>query len=295
METGDDARLPAGPTPDYHNQAAPAAPGEDGLPDAFEALIHATGEVRDRVLDGMSVGELEDFERDWQAWAHAGRREPPGTWTTWVMMAGRGFGKTRTGAEWINGLARRDREARIALVGASLHEARAVMVEGASGILARAPDGAPRWYRTDGRLVWRSGAEAQLFSGAAPEMLRGPEHSHAWCDELAKWARVEATWTNLSLGMRVGARPRTLVTTTPRPLPLLRAILDAPDTVLTRGRTADNPYLADAVRAGFAAQYAGTRTGRQELDGELIVDVEGSLWPRDLIERQRVRADACRR
>lgn len=271
------------------------SPGDaDALVDAFDRLIAADPATVDAALGSMSPRELSDLARDWQAWAHPGRRAPPGDWNVWVMMAGRGFGKTRTGAEWVNDLARRDGSLRIALVGASLVDARSVMVEGSSGVLARADAAGVslRWVRSEGRMTWKSGARAQLFSGATPDLLRGPEHHYAWCDELAKWPRADEAWSNLQLGLRLGARPRALVTTTPRPMPLLRRIVGEPGTVLTRGRTAANPYLHARVRAEFARAFGGTRMGRQELDGELIVDAEGALWPRAMIEGCRVGADA---
>jgi phage terminase large subunit-like protein len=210
-------------------------------------------------------------------------------WRVLLMLAGRGFGKTRTGAEWVNGMARHDPQLRIALVAASLDEARAVMVEGESGILNCAIEGdISRWFRDSGKLVWASGARAFLYSGAAPEKLRGPEHHIAWYDELAKWRRAEATWDNLMLGLRLGSAPRLLVTTTPRPIPLLRRIRADPATVTTGGGTGENPYLPAEFVAAMKATYGGTRLGRQELNGELIEDVEGALWTRDLIEASRV-------
>jgi phage terminase large subunit-like protein len=163
------------------------------------------------------------------------------------------------------------------------------MVEGASGILACAgEDERPVWEPSLGRLSWANGTRAFVYSGANPEVLRGPEHDHAWCDELAKWPRAESAWDNLMFGLRRGRLPRVLATTTPRPTPLMRKLAGRGDVVLTRGRTADAALLAPAVVSYLTSLYGGTRLGRQELDGELIEDVEGSLWPRDLIERCRV-------
>ena len=213
-------------------------------------------------------------------------------WRTWVLMAGRGFGKTRAGAEWVSALARAEPRARIALVGASAEDAARVMVEGVSGLLAVARTGeAPLWLRGEGQLVFRSGAKAFVYSGAHPEGLRGPEHHFAWCDELAKWARPGAAWDNLRLGLRLGAAPRALVTTTPRPVAALRAILAHPGTAVTRGRTADNDaHLGGGFVADMVATYGGTRLGRQELDGELLEEAQGALWPRELIEKCRSQA-----
>jgi phage terminase large subunit-like protein len=163
------------------------------------------------------------------------------------------------------------------------------MVEGASGLLACArPGEIAEWSPSRRELVFASGAVATLFSGANPEALRGPQHDFAWCDELAKWRHPERTWDMLQLGLRCGARPRALVTTTPRGgCAALKRILAAPDTVLTGGRTGDNPHLPEAFVGAIDSAYGGTRMAREEIDGELIDDIAGSLWPRALIERSR--------
>jgi len=208
----------------------------------------------------------------------------------WLMIAGRGYGKTRAGAEWIDGFARkRGTRLRVALVAATIAEARAVMVEGRSGLLAVNKAKGLKFDASIDRLSWPSGAQAYLYSGESPEKLRGPEHHVAWCDELAKWARPDATWDMMRMGLRLGERPRVLVTTTPRPLPIVRRLLGGGRTVITGGPMQSNINLADAWKADMIDSYGGTRLGRQELDGELIEDVEGALWPRALIEACRVR------
>jgi phage terminase large subunit-like protein len=234
------------------------------------------------------------FLRDWHMQARPAQLPPDGDWRIWMIMAGRGCGKTRAGAQWVIELARTE-ALRIALVGPTDDEVRSVMVEGSSGILASAPDDErPVWEPSLGRLNWANGSQAFVYSGANPDALRGPEHDHAWCDELAKWARAEAVWDNLMFGLRRGTLPRVLVTTTPRPTPLMRKLATRSDVALTRGRTADAALLAPAVVDYLTGLYGGTRLGRQELDGELIEDVEGSLWPRDLIERCRASAVIAR-
>jgi phage terminase large subunit-like protein len=218
--------------------------------------------------------------------------EPSGLgWRNWFVNGGRGYGKTRAGAEWINRLAtHKGPPVRIALVAANEAEARAVMVEGESGILSCAKPGRrPRWEPSLGRLTWPNGSVATIYSGENPDGLRGGNNHFAWADEFAKYAHPQETWDNLQMSLRLGARPRALVTTTPRPIPALKRILADPRTVVTGGRTGDNPQHSEQFIATMMATYGGTRLGRQELDGELIEDVAGSLWPRDLIERCRSR------
>jgi phage terminase large subunit-like protein len=238
----------------------------------------------------MTVADLVALDSWFELWAHESQLEPPGDgWRVWLMMAGRGFGKTRAGAEWIHGLANARPGVRIALVGASIADARSIMVEGVSGLLAVARSRRRRvhWEPSMGRLKWANGSEAQLFSGDHADGLRGPEHDFAWCDELAKWREAQSAWDNLQLGLRRGPRPRALITTTPRPMPLLKTIDGAPWAITTRGRTSDNLSLDEKVIALFTETYGATRIGRQELDGELLDDVEGALWTRAIIEKAR--------
>lgn len=244
----------------------------------------------DRAALLQRVSDWQALLYDWRFWADPRQMPPPGDWRVWLMLAGRGFGKTRAGAEWVRGLAEANGNARIALVGATMGDVRRVMIEGESGILAISPTATrPKWQPSLGRLEWRSGALAYCYSGENPDALRGPQHSHAWCDELAKWAFPQASWDMLMMGLRVGQQPRTLVTTTPRPMALLRALRDAGDCVTVTGRTVDNRLLSPAFLGAMTADYGGTRLGRQELDGELIEDLAGALWTRHLLEQCRVR------
>lgn len=237
----------------------------------------------------------------WEGWARDAQLPPEHAWRIWLICAGRGFGKTRAGAEWVRDVARRDGAARIALVGASLAEARAVMVEGESGVLAAAPGAlAPEFEPSLRRLQWENGAQAFLYSAAEPESLRGPQHSHAWCDEIAKWdnasGRALAAWDNLQLGMRLGEVPRILATTTPRLAPLMRRLMEAArrgEVALATGRTTDNDaVLPQEFFTAMIAQYEATSFGRQELGGEMIGEAEGALWSRALLERCRARPGA---
>ena len=253
-------------------------------------LAYASREEKEALIGKITVEDALDWDAEFESWAHKAQLPPqqPG-WRTWLMLAGRGFGKTRAGAEWIEALARSRPGVRIALVGATIDEARRVMVEGVSGILSVATRRRHKvkWEPSLGRLGWPNGSQAQLFSGDNPDGLRGPEHDFAWCDELAKWGAGEAAWTNLQFGLRRGRRPRALVTTTPRPIDLLKRIRDGEWTVTTTGRTDENVNLDDKFVEVMVATYGGTRIGRQELDGELIEEIEGALWPRELIERAR--------
>jgi phage terminase large subunit-like protein len=259
---------------------------------AFAALIEDEGELR-RFVERLPTPVRRRMIETWEWQAHGGQREPGGDWRVWLLMAGRGFGKTRAGAEWVSARARARPGARIALVGARREDVAKVMIEGPSGILAVARTGeAPLWVPSRGIVHFDSGAEGHVYSAEAGEGLRGPEHHFAWCDELAKWERAAAAWDNLQLGLRVGERPRAMVTTTPRPLALLRGIRDDPATAIGRGRMEENLHLEEAVRAEARRRYGASRLGRQELDGELFDEVQGALWTRDLIEESRLKGAA---
>jgi phage terminase large subunit-like protein len=248
-----------------------------------------TQEERARLLATLPPRVHAEWVQRWDNHAHDGQMPPPGDWRVWLIRAGRGFGKTRAGAQWVNDVAAAVPGARIALVGATMEDARRVMVQGPSGVVATAKlDLAVTWRATSGEVRFPNGAVAQVYSAAAPETLRGPEHHFAWADELGKW-RDGAAWSNLVLGLRLGERPRVLVTTTPRRTALMRQVMALPDLVETRGRTRDNRHLPAAFVRAIEDEYGGTRLGRQELDGEMLDDVAGALWPRALIERQRVR------
>ncbi len=221
----------------------------------------------------------------------------------WLVVGGRGSGKTRLGAEWVNALVRGlppfshgRRHMRIALVGETLGDVREVMVDGPSGIATISRWNRPRYEPTRRRLLWDSGAVAQAFSSEDPESLRGPQFEAAWCDELAKWKNADACFDMLQFGLRLGETPRQLVTTTPRPMPLFKRLLADPNFAVTRMRTEDN---AQNLAAGFIeavrARYAGTRLARQELDGELIEDRPDALWSRAMLEQATGRYGALRR
>ena len=259
------------------------------LRELIDWLVTLSPEAQATIVAGLPENVRRALNEAWDVWGHDGQDAPARDWRVWLIRAGRGFGKTRAGAEWVSDFVRRTPGARVALVGATSTDVQQVMVGGPSGVLAVARDDeAPRWWPTSAQVRWPNGAVASVYSSEAPETLRGPEHHIAWCDELAKWRNGDVTWDNLRMTMRLGDAPRVLVTTTPRPTALMRRVMALPDAVETRGRTRDNPHLPGSFVAAMAATYGGTALGRQELDGELIEDVAGALWTRGLIERQRV-------
>mgnify|MGYP001462623387 CR=1 FL=1 len=240
---------------------------------------------------------------DWELWARADQI-PPATapdgrpWTTWLVLGGRGAGKTRAGAEWVRGLALgrppfADRPVgRIALVAETMTDVREVMVEGISGLLAiHGDDERPQWEPSRRRLSWPNGAVAQGFSAEDPESLRGPQFGAAWLDELGKWKRADAAFDMLQFGLRLGDHPRQMITTTPRPTALLKRLVADPATAVTRAATAENAFhLAPGFLSQVLGRYGGTRLGRQELDGEIIEDRADALWSRGALESLREEA-----
>lgn len=235
---------------------------------------------------------IEAIEGDWRSVARPEQLPPEGDdWVTWLIQGGRGMGKTRSGAEWVRSLAEAASGARIALVGPTAADVRDTMVEGESGLLAIAPNSSrPMFEPSKRRLTYPNGVQVAMFSAEEPERLRGPQHNFAWSDEVGAWKNAKATWDNLQFGLRLGKRPRQVITTTPKPTALLRALVKraGQDVVITRGRTADNSAnLAPSFLSEIASRYAGTRLGRQELEGELLEDAPGALFTRDLLEEIR--------
>lgn len=259
-------------------------------------LASATPEVVDEFLHGLSEASFLALPWMFEFWALPHQLPPEGAWKTWVIMGGRGAGKTRAGAEWVRaeveGATPRDagRARRVALVGETVDQVRDVMIFGDSGIMAcTPPDRRPEWEATRKRLVWPNGATATAFSAHDPESLRGPQFDAAWADELAKWKRAETAWDMLQFALRLGDHPRQVVTTTPRNVATLKAILKNPSTVVTHAPTmANRAYLAASFLEEVTARYAGTAQGRQELDGLLLEEAEGALWPYAVIEAAQV-------
>ena len=254
------------------------------------------------IAKSLDKAERNEFEYHWGMSARPEQLPPDGNWRVWLIMAGRGFGKTRAGAEWVRAIAEANCDARIALISSSLAEARAVMVEGESGIIAcSSPERAPVFEASLRRLRWPNGAQAQIFSAAEPESLRGPQHSHAWCDEVGKWPvtadRATRCWDNLVMGLRLGSEVKVAVTTTPRAVPLVQRLLNMKDNgsaEVTKGSTYDNAgNLPPRFMEAIESEYAGSQLARQEIGGELVTDIEGALWSRSLIEGCRENAPPC--
>jgi phage terminase large subunit-like protein len=257
----------------------------------MERLVRLPAAERQGLLADVPLAARLPLLRHWRWTARPSQLAPSGDWGVWLILAGRGFGKTRAGAEWVTAMARATPGARIALVGATAHDALSVMVDGESGLRAVAPAGfVPEWRASRRQLWWPNGAQAQLISAVEPDQLRGPQFHYAWCDELAAWPRVQEAWDNLRMGLRLGALPQVVVTTTPRPIPLLRDLCAADGVAQSRGTSFDNranlplPFLAE-----LADGYAGSAKGRQEVMGELLEAQEGALWSRDLLDRCRER------
>lgn len=245
---------------------------------------------RAAALAGFTPGDVDGLLSRWQFWARPDQLQPAGEWSVWLILAGRGWGKTRTGAEWVREEVRSKRRGRLALVARTAADVRDVIVEGESGILAISPkDERPIWKPSQRRLEWPStGAIATTYSADEPDQLRGPQHDGAWSDELAAWRYPDA-WDQLRFGLRLGDDPRVVVTTTPRPTKIIRELIAADSTVITRGRTRDNAAnLAPGVVAELERRYAGSRLGRQELDGEVLDDSAGALWRWSWLDAARV-------
>jgi phage terminase large subunit-like protein len=267
------------------------------LRDVFKGWSTLSERGKAKVLAGISAKWTERWRTDFGSFILDHQLPPEkanggGDWTTWLILGGRGSGKTRAGAEWVKQTALADRHARIALVAETEHEAREVMVEGVSGILAvHHRHERPRWRSTQRLLRWRNGAVAQVFTADNYEQLRGPQFSAAWLDELAKWRHAEATFNMLQFGLRLGQRPRQVITTTPRPIPLLKQLIGDPRTALTHAGTRANAFnLAPSFLETVLARYRGTELGRQEIDGEIIEQRTDALWTRAALAACRVAA-----
>ena len=242
-------------------------------------------------LRNLPEWEAAELTFNWNLHARESQLPPDGDWDTWLILAGRGFGKTRTGAEWVRDQVENKRATRIALVARALDEAQSVMIEGESGILNISPHwNMPAYEPSKRKLTWPNGAHALVFSSHEPDQLRGPQFDAAWCDELASWQYPNQTWDNLSFALRLGQHPRSVVTTTPKNIELVRSLPNRPGVHVTRGSTYENQdNLPPAFMNGIIDQYDGTRLGQQEIHAELMDEDEDALWKREWIEKARLR------
>lgn len=274
-----------------------------------------------RMLDALPASAIKSWYFDWSFWARSHQKPPTGDWRTWLLLGGRGCGKTRAGAEWVRGIVesagQTKRPVRIALVAPTLHEARSVMIEGASGLLHVSPPEMRPAYKPARRLlIWPDGSIGQIFSAEDADGLRGPQFHAAWCDEFCAWKDPAHCLAMVRMGLRLGHAPKLVVTTTPRPIAALTGLLAETGAKVSRARTRDNVFLPRAYVDMLADLYGDTELGRQELDGEILTEHAGSLWnvrqlakiiqpPPDLADFTRIvvavdppastgkRADAC--
>ncbi len=258
-------------------------------------LASLASEERRAFFDGLSASEIEQLIFSWKFWARPDQLPPDGDWRTWLLLGGRGSGKTRSAAEWVRSEIESGRRRHLGIIGPTADAVRRIQVEGPSGILSVAPPWArPTFEPALRRLVWPNGAVAHLFSAEEPDRLRGPNLDGAWVDELCACPQADELWNMLAMAVRVagpkGKAPAIVVTTTPRPIKVLRDIVGSPSTRLTRARTLDNAANLDgATLKHLVERYGGTTLGRQELEAEILDQVDGALWSRAMIEDQRVR------
>lgn len=247
-------------------------------------------EQRQSLLSSLTDDEAEVLLYEWRKWARPNQLPPEGDWVGWLVLAGRGFGKTRLGLEFVREEVEAGRAGRVALIAETAADGRDVLVEGESGLLAISPPWMKPVYESSKRRVtWPNGAIATLYDAREPDQLRGPQHDLALLDELAKYRYAQAVWDNLLPGLRLGVHPRWVATTTPRPIPLIKGLIRDPHVVTTRGKSTENlANLAQTFKRAVIDRYAGTRLGRQELDAEVLEDVPGALWTRRGLDENRV-------
>lgn len=256
-----------------------------------EQLAALPDEQRRAIVEGLSTEQQQAMLYDWGVWRRPKQATPAGQWRKWLIMAGRGFGKTRTGAEFIREQVNAGTAQFIALVGATAADVRDTMIEGQSGILSVFPPGQrPQYEPSKRRVTFHNGAVATAYSADEPDRLRGPNHDTAWADELAAWRYADA-WDQLTLGLRIGHHPRVVITTTPRPVPVIKQLVETNDgtVIVTRGSTYENiSNLAPSFVNEMMRRYEGTTLGRQELHAEVLDDIEGALWHRVALDALRV-------
>ena len=263
------------------------------------SLARLPDDARREVLAGLSAEELQALEHCWEFWCRPDQQPPPGNWRTWLMLGGRGSGKTRSAAEWVRAEMESGRRRQIGVLAPTADSMRRICVEGPSGLLSvGAPSDRPQFEPSTRRVVYPRGGIVHLFSAEEPDRLRGPNLDGLWVDELTSMSNAPECWDMSQMALRIsgpkGHPPACIITTTPKPSPLLKMIINSPTTVMTRSKTSDNAANLDTSTLKYLRdKYHGTRLGRQEMDAELLEDVEGALWSRSLIDACRIkRGDA---
>lgn len=248
-----------------------------------------TAKERNGILSKYSDAELEALRYDWRAWARPNQLPPEGDWRIWILLAGRGFGKTKSGSEYVRMRVSEGKAMRVGLIAPTPADCRDVMIEGESGILKVSPDWErPSWHPSKRRLTWPNGAIGIVYSSHEPDQLRGPQHDLLWCDELCSWNYARETWDMAMFGLRLGD-PRCVITTTPKPLALLKDLLKESHVAVTRGSTYENrANLAPAFFEQIVSKYEGTSLGQQELYAQILDESPGALWNRSILARDRV-------
>jgi phage terminase large subunit-like protein len=271
-----------------------------GLKSTAEIVAELSPEAKSELFKDYTPEQIDQLNSDWDFWGRPKQQIPPGKWFIWLILAGRGFGKTRTGAEATirkqNPTKQTDCAAtikgasRIALIGQTTADVRDVMLTGESGIITCAPSyNKPRYIASRRVVEWPNGAVAYLYSGDEPDQLRGPQHEFGWVDELVKFQAMQEAWDNFELGLRLGSIPQAIVTTTPQPKALLKELIKDPDVYLTKGSSYENmSNLATSFIKRVIKKYEGTRLGRQELHADILGDVLGALWKTETLDMYRV-------
>lgn len=245
-------------------------------------------------IEKLTDEQAAELLYDWSVWARSEQMTPAGDWNVWLILSGRGWGKTRTAAEDVKAYGLKYKKSRIAVVAPTFADARDTCIEGESGLLNIIPkDQIAAWNRSIGELYLTNGTKYKLFSADEPERLRGPQHHRAWFDEPCAAKYPLETWDQLVFGLRLrgpqGQSPQVVVTTTPKPIKWLKELIQRKDIHITRGSTFDNAAnLSSAALESLKLRYGQSRTGRQELYAEILEDLEGALWKRSMIEETRV-------
>lgn len=255
-----------------------------------ESLVLLSAEERLKLIQSLTPTEAKILYYDWHEWARDNQLAPETNWTNWLILAGRGYGKTRTGAEKVREWATSGKVNRIALLGQTPADVRDAMIEGESGILEISPPEEKPIYNSSRRRVeWSNGCFALIYSGAEPEAIRGKQHEKAWVDEICAFRYPQEAWDNLAFGMRLGTNPQTVITTTPKPIKVLKEIMEDPSTAITKGNTYENrDNLPESFFRQIISRYEGTRLGRQEINADILDDNPNALWQRSIIDKYRV-------